>query len=45
MEFKKNKIYFGYVRRKNDEPNEMIDEFLEFLNEKLKMDNENESFK
>ena len=45
LEFKKNKIYFGYVRRKNDEPNEMIDEFLEFLNEKLKMDNENESFK
>ena len=38
LEFKKNKIYFGYIRRKNDEQNEMIDELLEFLDEKLKQD-------
>lgn len=38
LEFKKNKIFFGYVRRKNDEEDELIEEFLCFLNEKLKSD-------
>lgn len=36
LEFKKNKIFFGYIRRKNDEPDELMDEFLDFLKEKLK---------
>lgn len=36
LEFKKNKIFFGYIRRKNDDPDELIDEFLDFLKEKLK---------
>lgn len=36
LEFKKNKVFFGYIRRKNDEPDELIDELLEYLNEKLK---------
>ena len=36
LDFKKNKIFFGYIRRKNDETDELMDEFLEFLAEKLK---------
>lgn len=36
LDFKKNKIFFGYIRRKNDEPDELIDEFLGFLNERFK---------
>ena len=36
LEFKKNKIFFGCIRRKNDENDELMDEFLRFLNEKLK---------
>ena len=36
LEFKKNKIFFGCIRRKNDENDELTDEFLRFLNEKLK---------
>lgn len=36
LEFKKNKIFFGCIRRKNDENDELMDEFLIFLNEKLK---------
>ena len=38
LEFKKNKIFFGYIRRKNDDTDELIEEFLCFLNEKLKTD-------
>ena len=36
LAFKKNKIYFGYIRRKNEEPDELVDEFLVFLSGKLK---------
>ena len=35
LEFKKNRIFFGYIRRKNDEPDELVEELLEFLNSKL----------
>ena len=38
LKFKKNKIFFGYIRRKNDDTDELIEEFLCFLNEKLKTD-------
>ena len=38
LEFKKNKVVFGYIRRKNDEPDELMDEFLRFLGEKLKLE-------
>ena len=38
LEFKQNKIFFGYIRRKNDDTDELIEEFLCFLNEKLKTD-------
>ena len=30
LEFKKNKVFFGYIRRKNDEPDELVDERLHF---------------
>ena len=36
LAFKKNKIYFGYIRRKNEESDELVDEFLAFLSGKLK---------
>ena len=42
LDFKKNKIFFGYIRRKNDETDELMDEFLGFLIEKLKGKNVNE---
>ena len=35
LEFKKNRIFFGYIRRKNDEQDELVEELLEFLNSKL----------
>ena len=35
LEFKKNRVFFGYIRRKNDEPDELVEELLEFLNSKL----------
>ena len=38
LEFKKNKVFFGYIRRKNEESDELMDEFLTFLNGKLKSD-------
>lgn len=41
LEFKKNRIFFGYIRRKNEEPDALVDEFLAFLNEKLKAENIN----
>ena len=41
LEFKKNRIFFGYIRRKNEEPDALVDEFLVFLNEKLKAENIN----
>ena len=40
LEFKKNKVIFGYIRRKNDEPDELMDEFLRFLGKKLKPEND-----
>ena len=39
LDFRKNKVFFGYIRRKNDDQDELIDELLEFLNEKLKTEN------
>ena len=36
LAFKMNKIFFGYIRRKNEEPDEPVDEFLVFLRGKLK---------
>ena len=36
LEFKKNKVFFGYIRRKNEESDELLDELLEFLYSKLK---------
>lgn len=40
LEFKKNKVVFGYIRRKNDEPDELMDELLGFLRERLKLEND-----
>ena len=39
LEFKKNKVVFGYIRRKNDETDELMEELLGFLREKLKLEN------
>ena len=39
MEFKKNKVVFGYIRRKNDEMDELMEELLGFVREKLKLEN------
>ena len=39
LEFKKNKVVFGYIRRKNDEMDELMEELLGFLREKLKLEN------
>ena len=36
LAFKMNKVFFGYIRRKNEEPDESVDEFLVFLRGKLK---------
>lgn len=36
LAFKMNKVFFGYIRRKNEEPDESVDEFLVFLCGKLK---------
>ena len=36
LAFKMNKVFFGYIRRKNEEPDEPVDEFLVFLRGKLK---------
>ena len=38
LEFKKNKVVFGYIRRKNDETDELMEELLGFLREKLKLE-------
>ena len=40
LEFKKNKVVFGYIRRKNDETDELMEELLGFLREKLKLEND-----
>ena len=37
LEFKKNKVVFGYIRRKNDETDELMEELLGFLREKLNL--------
>ena len=39
LEFKNNKVVFGYIRRKNDETDELMEELLGFLREKLKLEN------
>ena len=39
LEFKKNKVVFGYIRRKNDDTDELMEELLGFLREKLKLEN------
>ena len=39
LEFKKNKVVFGYIRRKNYETDELMEELLGFLREKLKLEN------
>ena len=40
LEFKNNKVVFGYIRRKNDETDELMEELLGFLREKLKLEND-----
>ena len=40
LEFKNNKVVFGYIRRKNDETDELMKELLGFLREKLKLEND-----
>ena len=40
LEFKNNKVVFGCIRRKNDETDELMEELLGFLREKLKLEND-----